>query len=260
MAIAETIKNQGASKSTLDFQKLISGSESLGLTLSSRQLAQFRLYFEQLELWNQRINLTSVRGWENVQVRHFLDSLTLVLASKFGISKSDRLLDLGSGAGFPGLPLKLVWPGLQLTLIEAREKKTAFLQHVCTALKLKNVEIATIRAEESAHTPSREVFDTVVTRGLAKMITLAELTLPFCRIGGTVIAMKHVGVEDELTMAKPTISLMGGELQTVVPVSVEELGQKRTLVVIRKVNPTPEKYPRKAGIPAKRPLYILPGS
>jgi 16S rRNA (guanine527-N7)-methyltransferase len=252
--MAERIKNQAVSKSALDFQKLILGSESLGLTLSNRQLAQFRSYFEELEVWNQRVNLTSVKGLEKVQVRHFLDSLTLVLASKFGLSKSDRLLDLGSGAGFPSLPLKVVWPGLQLTLIESREKKTAFLQHVCAVLKLKNVEVETARAEESAHTLFREVFDTVVTRGVASMSTLAELTLPFCRIGGTAIAMKHVGVDNELAMAKPAISLMGGELQTVLPVTVEELGRDRTLVVIKKVNPTPEKYPRRPGVPAKRPL------
>ena len=251
---AKTAVDEAASNPGRGFQKLVAGAEKLDLSLSPQQLAKFLLYFTELEQWNQRVNLTSVRGWEEVQPRHFLDSLTVALAFPYGLDGSSRLLDVGSGAGFPGLPLKLVYPNLRLTLLESVGKKTAFLRHLCALLELEDVEVHTGRAEAEAHTPLREAFGGVVSRGVAPMNVLAELTLPFCRIGGIAIAMKQERVDEELAQAEPAIALLGGELQAVIPVNFEELGERRTMVVVKKMTPTPAKYPRRPGIPAKRPL------
>ncbi len=236
------------------FRRLVSGAAKLGLPLSPHQLAQLNRYYAELEQWNQRVNLTAVIAPEEVEARHFLDSLTVALAFPYGLGGSSRLLDVGSGAGFPGLPLKLACPDLRLALMDSVGKKTIFLRHVCDVLGLTDVEVHTGRAETLAHTGLREAFDGVVSRAVAPMNVLAELTLPFCRVGGIAIAMKSEDSAEELAQAERAIGVLGGHLEQVVAVHLEELGERRVLMVVRKVSPTPQRYPRRPGIPAKRPL------
>ena len=169
-------------------------------------------------------------------------------------SDSGRLADVGSGAGFPGVPLKIVFPGLQTTLIESTGKKTAFLDHLAGDLDLK-LDVRKGRAETLAHEPDlRESFDFVTSRAVAGMAVLAELCLPFCRVGGTVVAQKKGDIEEEIDNAGRAIDAMGGRLKEVKEVSVAGLGDGRRLVLLEKVRPTPDGYPRRPGVPAKRPL------
>ena len=185
---------------------------------------------------------------------HFLDSLSTLLALPNG-SSPIRLLDVGAGAGFPGLPLKLAKPDLQLTLLEATAKKTAFLDALVTELGLESVTVLTGRAEAAAHDAAhREQYDAVVSRGVAKLATLAEYLLPFCKVGGLAIAMKQGDIAGELTEAERAIGLLGGVLQETVAVDLPGLPPGRQLVVMRKAHATPPAYPRRTGLPAKRSL------
>ena len=238
----------------MTLHSLVVGAAKLGVTLSIRQQEQVQAHYRELVGWNRRVNLTAVTEWEEAQTRHFLDSLTVMLAFPHGLGRSTRLLDVGSGGGFPGVPLKVACPGLRVALLDSVARKTAFLSHLCSVLGLEDVEVYTGRAEELARTSLREAFDGVVSRGLAPMNVLAELTLPFCRVGGITVAMKQEGVAEEVAGAQAAIAQLGGQLQEIVRVQLEELGERRTLVVVKKVAPTPEKYPRRPGIPAKRPL------
>ncbi|MSQ40408.1 MAG: 16S rRNA (guanine(527)-N(7))-methyltransferase RsmG [Dehalococcoidia bacterium] len=233
---------------------MVSGAAKLGFSLSEHQIAQFQRYYAELEQWNQRVNLTAVTVPEEVEARHFLDSLTVALAFPDGLGGVGRLLDVGSGAGFPGLPLNLAFPGLRLALMDSVGKKTVFLRHLCDVLGLTDVEVYTGRAEALAHGEMREAFDGVVSRAVAPMNVLAELTLPFCRVGGLAVAMKSEDSAEEVAQAERAIGVLGGRLEKVVAVRLEELGERRSLVVVRKVSPTPERYPRRPGIPAKRSL------
>jgi len=237
-------------------EKLLAGSIKLGLELNLRQLEQFQLYYQELVDWNKRVNLTAITGYEEVQVKHFLDSLTVALAWQPLITKVDfRLIDVGTGAGMPGIPLKIVFPDIRLALVDSVAKKAAFLHHLKPKLGLDNVEIVVGRAEEVAHQAKyRENFDIVLSRGVAPLVTLVELTLPFCIIGGTLIAQKKGAIDQEISQANRAISLLGGRLREVKRVNLEEFNDERQLVIIDKVSPTPQLYPRRPGIPSKRPL------
>ena len=237
-------------------EKLESGAKKLGLQLSPRQLEQFQVYYQELIDWNQRINLTRITGYEEVQIKHFLDSLTLVLALKPPIGKGAfRLIDVGTGAGIPGIPLKILLPEIKLVLLDATAKKATFLHHIRDKLGLDDVEIIVGRAEEVAHKAQyREKFELVLSRAVARLPTLVELTLPFCTLGGSFIAQKKGDVNSEISQADRAISLLGGNLREVKKVALAEFTEERWLIVIDKVSPTPQQYPRRPGIPAKRPL------
>jgi len=240
-------------------EKLIAGAKKIGLKLSLKQLEQFHLYYQELIDWNQRMNLTAITSYDNVQIKHFLDSLTITLAFKPPITTTDlHIIDIGTGAGLPGLPLKILFPEVKMVLLEATTKKTVFLHHLCTRLKLDNVEILTGRAEEIAHLAQyREKFNIVLARGVAPLPVLVELTLPFCAVGGSLIAQKKGATALEISRADKAIELMGGKLLEVRVINLEEFPDKRRLIIIDKVSPTSQQYPRRPGIPAKRPLVNL---
>jgi 16S rRNA (guanine527-N7)-methyltransferase len=234
---------------------LTEGSEALGISLDDRQIDQFQTYYAELAEWNQRINLTSVVDYEEVQVKHFLDSLTVCIATGRPLPSGSRLIDVGAGAGLPGIPLKIVFPDLRVSLLESTGKKTEFLRFITDILALEEVEIHTGRAEQLAHqTGLRESFDLAVSRGVARLPTLAEYTLPFCGIGGKLVALKHGGIEGEIESASHALTILGGRFKSIHPVDLPGLEDNRVALEIEKIGPTPEQYPRRAGIPAKRPL------
>jgi len=237
-------------------EKLESGASKLGLQLNPRQLEQFDTYYQELLDWNKRVNLTAITGYEDVQIKHFLDSLTVTLGWQQPISAAGlSLIDIGTGAGLPGIPLKILFPEIKLVLLEATAKKAAFLHHLHHQLELDNVEIIVGRAEEVAHQPQyREAFNIALSRGVAPLPTLVELTLPFSTIGGSFIAQKKGGIDLEISQASQAISLLGGYLREVRRLDMEEFSDERHLIIIDKVSPTPQKYPRRPGIPAKRPI------
>jgi 16S rRNA (guanine527-N7)-methyltransferase len=237
-------------------ERLKAGAVKLGLELSPRQLEQFHIYYQELVAWNQRLNLTRITGYEEVQVKHFLDSLTVSLAWPAARDKASlHIIDVGTGAGMPGLPLKILYPNISLTLLDATAKKATFLRHLSGELGLENVEIAVGRAEDFARRSKyRESFDVALSRGVAPLATLVELTLPFCRLGGSLITQKKGDVTQEVAAAQQATSLLGGKLREIKMISLAEFSDERKLVIIDKVSPTPRPYPRRPGIPRKRPL------
>ncbi len=241
---------------------LSDGAKELGISLSAGQLEQFQIYYRELAEWNGRANLTAITGCEETQVRHFLDSLTVCLpfrkkpdAPLDSLTGVARVVDVGSGAGFPGLPLKLAFPHLELHLIESVGKKTAFLEHLSNMLGLGGVTAHTGRAEALARDPAlRDSFDLALVRGVARLSLLLEYALPFCRVGGKVVALKHSGLETELAEAEFALSELGGKQAGVFPVTLAGLTDDRVAAAFEKAALTPERYPRRVGIPAKRPL------
>ena len=237
-------------------EKLASGARKLGLNLTSPQLEKFQIYYQELVDWNRRINLTAITGYEAVQIKHFLDSLTVVpIINQLRKQGHFSLIDVGTGAGLPGIPLKIILPEIKLVLLEATAKKTGFLHYIKSKLGLDDVEVAVGRAEEIAHeTQYREKFDLVLSRAVASLPTLVELALPFCAIGGKFVAQKKGNIDLEVRQSTRAIKLLGGNLQKVEKVDLEEFNDERWLIVIDKVLPTPPQYPRRPGMPAKRPL------
>ena len=236
-------------------ERLLRGAGKLGIELDAAQLGRFEGFYQQLVDWNRRINLTSVTEYEEVQTRHFLDSLSVSAAIPAEMLRGARLLDVGSGAGLPGVPLAIAHSELSVTLLEATAKKAAFLEQLVDELELDGVDVLTGRAETLAHDVRlRERFDVVASRAVAKLPVLAELTLPFCRVGGLVVAQKARRAEQEIEDAVPAIAELGGNLPAVTPVTVPESDVRRLLVTIDKRAPTPSRYPRRPGIPSKRPL------
>ena len=234
---------------------LVDGVRELGLEVSRQQIERFETYYELLADWSERVSLTAVRDIEGVQRRHFLESAALIpVLAEEGLQLRDRsLIDVGSGAGIPGIPLKILEPGLRLTLVEAKQRKAEFLHALLAALDLDDVSVVTRRAEETARDPlHREQYDFAVAKALAPLRTLLELTLPFLRMGGLVVAPKAGDPEREVTEAQVALETLKGSLRAVDPLPLAEPAQ--TVILVDKELPTPPRFPRRPGMPAKRPL------
>jgi len=236
---------------------LRAGARALGLDLDDAQLAQFVRYRDLLLDWNTRVNLTAITDPAQVLTRHFLDALTVVLAlSPEERARPARVLDVGAGAGLPGLALKIALPHWHVTELDSVGKKTLFAAHVIDTLELREAAALTGRAEDLAHQQGRrEGYDYVLARALAPLRVLAEYTLPFCRVGGLVIAMKKGDIADELAQGRRAVGQVGGRIGDIMRVPpLADLGDERVLVPLHKVRPTPPELPRTAGTPSKRPL------
>ena len=233
---------------------LVSGADALGIRLPETQTRHFVRYYAELVHWNKRVNLTAITDWEAVQSRHFLDSLSAAQSLPAEMLKSGSFIDVGSGGGFPGIPMKLAFPGMRGALLDSTAKKTAFLAHACGTLGLQDMTVCTERAETLAHEVElRESFDIAFARSVAEVAALAELTLPFVRVGGLAVLHKKADIAGELERAQYAIETLGACLHDVLPVTLSGL-EGRALVVLKKQSPTPERYPRRPGMPAKRPL------
>ena len=226
-------------------------AREFGVALSPAQLDAFEFYYRELVAWNSRFNLTTITDRDEVIVKHFLDSLSVAPALPANIVS---LIDIGSGAGFPGLPLKIALPALHVTLMDSTGKKVKFLEHMIAALNLRDATALHARAEELAHDAAhREKYDAAVARAVAGLPMLLEYTLPFARVGGVLIAQKGIDVDEEVRRAARAIEELGGRLREVAPVQLPGL-EPRHLVVVDKIVATPRKYPRAGGAPKKKPI------
>lgn len=225
----------------------------LGMQLSPRQLECFSLYERELLEWNEKFNLTAIRKPEDIRSKHFLDSLTCLQG--FKESRPARVIDIGTGAGFPGIPLKIMFPHILLTLVESVGKKADFCRHIVNLLHLERVDVLQARAEDLGQTSGhRENYDLAVARAVAALPVLVEYLLPLVKVGGRMIAQKGESAPAEAHSAEHAVNVLGGRLFQIKPVLLPGVADERFLVIIDKVAATPDTYPRRAGLPAKRPL------
>lgn len=225
----------------------------LDISLSDLQLEQFLLYYEMLAEWNQVMNLTAITEYDDIMKKHFVDSLSLCRA--YDVSKKLTCIDVGTGAGFPGLALKIVYPDLQITLLDSLNKRIQFLNAVIDKLGVTGVETIHGRAEDFAKPGKlRESFELCVSRAVANLSTLSEYCLPFVKKGGCFISYKSEKISEEIESAKNAISILGGEIKSQVEFLLPDSDIYRNLFVIEKKRETPRKYPRKAGQPGREPL------
>lgn len=234
-----------------NLEKFQSGLEKLNISLSEEQLQQFLDYYEILVETNKVMNLTAITEFDEVIEKHFLDSLSL--CQVYDLHRDVKILDMGTGAGFPGIPLKIAFPEIDLVLADSLNKRIRFLQEVIDDLKLKKVEALHARAEEMGRNKLyREQFDLCVSRAVANLSSLSEYCIPFVKEGGRFISYKSGEIEEEVKQAKKAIFVLGGRIEDVYKFDLYE--QKRSFVIIKKEKKTPKTYPRKAGTPTKSPL------
>jgi 16S rRNA (guanine527-N7)-methyltransferase len=227
----------------------------LNINLTTSQQKAFEIYEEELIAWNSLHNLTAIADPQQIRIKHFLDSLSCILAMEN--TRKNRVIDIGTGAGFPGLPLKILDANIQLTLVESIGKKAAFCEHICRELGLTQVEIIQERAETVGHDPNkREQYDWALARAVAALPVLVEYLLPLVRIRGFALAMKGENGPVEVQAAQSGIELLGGQFSQLMPVTLPGVEEQRYLVVIEKIASSPDRFPRRVGIPAKRPLGI----
>ena len=226
--------------------------KKLNIDLTDDQLDQFQRYYELLVEWNSFMNLTSITDYQEVLKKHFLDSLAIVKV--IDIQKINRMIDIGTGAGFPGIPIKIAFPHLEVVLLDSLGKRVKFLNHVIEELSLSNIVGMHGRAEDFAkNSDYREQFDLAVSRAVANLSSLCEYCIPYTKLHGRFISYKSGKIEEELQTAEHAISLLGGKTENVCRFSLQDIGE-RSLVVIEKTQQTPKKYPRKAGTPSREPL------
>lgn len=230
-------------------RELAKRAMQFGINLSEEQQNEFYQYMQLLLEWNEKMNLTAITEPKEVLVKHFVDSMSIAPY----IEPADKILDIGTGAGFPGVPLKIVLPQNSFTLLDSLNKRIQFLQEVIEKLQLEQIEAIHGRAEEFCK-EKREEYDIVVSRAVAKLNVLLEYMLPFVKIGGRCICMKALDIEEELDEAKKAIEVLGGVVEKVEEVTLESTDITRKIVMIKKKKETPKKYPRKAGTPSKEPI------
>ena len=236
-----------------NIKPLVDGCESFGINLSDEQIEQFILYYENLIEKNKVMNLTAITEFQDVLVKHFLDSLSIVKVIDMG--HIDKILDLGTGAGFPGIPLKIVYPEIEFVLLDSLNKRIRFLEDTAQKLELTNVTAIHARAEELARNKKyREKEDICCSRAVANLSTLSEYCLPFVKKGGYFISYKTENVQSEIDQGQKAIKILGGELKQTEFFALPGTDYQRSLVKIEKVGTTPVKYPRKAGTPSKEPI------
>ena len=227
--------------------------EKIGITLNEQQKQQFDKYYEMLVEWNKVMNLTGITEYDEVNLKHFTDSLTIARTQE--MQKVQSVIDIGTGAGFPGIPLKIAFPHLKVVLLDSLNKRIKFLDAVIEELGLENISKIHGRAEDFAKKKEyREQFDLCVSRAVANLSTLSEYCLPFVAVNGSFVSYKSGDSEEEIQQAKHAISLLGGKVKNVDKFQLPGTDMGRALVEIKKTKQTPGKYPRKAGLPAKEPL------
>ncbi|MCC6148330.1 MAG: 16S rRNA (guanine(527)-N(7))-methyltransferase RsmG [Anaerolineaceae bacterium] len=228
-----------------------------GIRLTARQMAAFELYEQELTEWNSRFNLTAIRDSDSIRCKHFLDSLSCAVAWKD--KPPGRLVDIGTGAGFPGIPLKIIYPGMSLLLVDSVGKKTDFCRHLVDKLELDRVEVVQGRAEDIGRLAiHREQFDWAVARAVATLPILVEYLLPLVRIGGSILAQKGEHGPAEAHTAEKAVHMLGGRLRQLHKIELPSVVEDRYLIIIDKIAATPPQYPRRAGIPSKKPLDLAP--
>ena len=227
--------------------------EELNIKLEKRQMCQFLKYYELLVEWNSFMNLTAITDFDEVIKKHFVDSLSLIKA--IDLSKDYSVIDIGTGAGFPGIPLKIAFPNLKITLLDSLNKRIKFLNEVIEKLELKGIKTIHGRAEDFAKDKEyRQSYDLCVSRAVANLSTLSEYCLPYVKQGGKFISYKSEKITDEMNAAKNAIKILGGNIYGQVEFILPESDIYRNLFIIEKVKDTPMKYPRKSGLPSKEPL------
>lgn len=232
-------------------KELCSKAEILNIKISSDQVEKFYKYMGLLLGWNEKINLTAITDQKEIILKHFIDSITI----NSYLQKAERILDIGTGAGFPGIPLKIIEENKEFVLLDSLNKRILFLQTVIEKLNLKKIKAVHNRAEEFIkEKDERESYDIVVSRAVAKLNVLLEYMLPFTKIGGRCICMKATDIDEEINEAKNAIEILGGEIEKIDTIILPDSDIKRKIVIIKKIKNTPIKYPRKAGTPTKEPI------
>lgn len=227
---------------------------SIGIVLTTEQLQQFYKYYEILIEWNEKINLTAITQMDEVVTKHFVDSLALIKVVENLSEKENKIIDVGTGAGFPGIPLIIAYPKLKITLLDSLNKRVKFLEEVIAALELTNIEAIHGRAEDLGHqNVSRETYDICVSRAVANISTLSEYCMPFVKVGGYFISYKSGKVEEELSAGKGAIKKLNGSIEKVISFKLPNTDE-RSFIKIKKEGKLNKIYPRKAGLPSKEPL------
>lgn len=225
----------------------------LDIELTDMQSNQFKKYYELLIDWNSKINLTAITDYDEVRIKHFEDSISI--KDVYDMNSINSIIDIGSGAGFPGIPIKILFPHINITLLDSLNKRINFLNLVINELKLDNICAVHARAEDLARDVKyREQYDLVVSRAVANLSSLSELCLPFAKVGGKFVSYKSEKAKEELELAKNAISIMGGHVANINSISLSNSEYSRNLILIDKNKNTPMKYPRKAGMPIKKPI------
>lgn len=227
--------------------------EAKGISLSSQQLEQFQTYYQLLVEWNAKMNLTAITDQEEVYLKHFYDSISAAFYVDF--TKPYHLCDVGAGAGFPSIPLKICFPHIHVSIVDSLNKRISFLEELARSLQLTDVQFYHDRAETFAQkVEQRESYDLVMARAVARMSVLSELCLPLVKVGGTFVAMKAASANEELEIGQKAIDTLGGEIEGIHSFSLPEENSDRNIITIKKVKKTPKKYPRKPGTPNKQPI------
>ena len=241
--------------SNYNFDAIIAYCNDKGIELKEEQLSMLSSFYEMLVEKNKVMNLTGITEWDDVVLRHYIDSISISEIMNLNDFRG-KVFDLGTGAGFPGIPLKIIFPNLQITLFDSLNKRIRFLQEVIDELELKNIEAIHGRAEEfGKNSDYREQYDLVVSRAVANIATLSEYCLPFVKVGGSFISYKTDSIEEELSNSGKAVSILGGKIERVEHFTLPNTDMERSLLQIKKIKTTSKKFPRKAGLPSKEPLH-----